>query len=273
MRLITLLILLACSTCCFCQDLPRKYGHIHTKLFLSPTPNNSLVVAFGGSEGGNTFADEPTKEVRKDFLRRGFHFLAVGYFGGRGLPKNLERISLSAISDTIQNIGQKLGISYKKMLLVGASRGGELVLNLSCRFDFMGVVAIVPSNITIPSYMKKQTTSSWTFNDTEVPYYDIGEELVENEGWANAITQSLATLDQNHPGVIPIENINGFVLLTSGKEDKLWPSYEMCGKMIDRLNKKNFQFPFEHIAFNDGHDATSHWPRIFSFLDQQLHEK
>lgn len=229
-----------------------------------------MVVAFGGSEGGNTFANEQTKSVREDFLQRGFHFLAVNYFGTKGLPKNLDRISLSAIKDTIQNISQNLKIPYSKILLVGASRGGELVLNLACRFDFMGVVALVPANITIPSYNKKKTTSSWTFNDLEVPYYNINETLVKKEGWSKAIEKSLATLEQSHPGVIPIENTKGFVLLTSDKLDELWPSYKMCEKMTDRLKNRNFEFPFDHISFEDGHDSSSHWPGIFKFLDEHI---
>ena len=273
MRIIALLICFGFSQTSLCQKLPKNYGNIDTQLFLSQNSGNSLVVAFGGSEGGNSFASEKAKDVREDFLRRGFHFLAVGYFGAKGLPKSLDRISLSAINDTIQNMSKHLEIPQSNILLVGASRGGELVLHLASHFDFMGVIAIVPSNITIPNYSKKKATSSWTLNDIEVPYYQVDEALVKEEGWPEAVEQSLITLEQSNIGVIPIENIDGFVLLTSGKLDKLWPSYPMCEKMIDRLNMKNFKFPFAHIAFNEGHDASGHWPKIFTFLDQQLKDQ
>ena len=265
-----MLILLVFSESCPCQKLPKNYGNLETELFLSQIPNNSLVVAFGGSEGGNTFANEQNRDIRQDFLNRGFHFVSIGYFGTKGLPKRLDRISLSAVNDTIHNISHDLGIGYSDILLVGGSRGGELVLNLAGPFSFMGVIAMVPSNITIPNHNNKKTTSSWTFNDIEVPYFDIDKILIRYKGWSKAIEESLTTQHQNNPALIPIENINGFVLLTSGKLDELWPSYKMCNIMIDRLNKKNFKFPFEHIAFNDGHSSSSHWPDIFKFLDDQL---
>ncbi|MEM7552054.1 MAG: acyl-CoA thioester hydrolase/BAAT C-terminal domain-containing protein [Bacteroidota bacterium] len=272
MKTITLLILLVSSVSCFCQNFPKNYGNLETELFLSDIPKDLLVVAFGGSEGGNTFANEQIKGVREEFLNRGFHFLAIGYFGTKGLPKSIDRISLSAIGDTVWHISQNLGISSSNVLLVGGSRGGELVLNLARFYDAMGVIAMVPSNITIPFHKNKNSMSSWTFNDMQVPFYDIDKGLVKKQGWSKTIENSISTQGQDVSGVIPIEKIKGFFLLTSGKSDQLWPSYKMCNMMIDRLTKKNFEFPFEHIAFSSGHNAESHWTKIFMFLDNQLNK-
>ena len=47
-----------------CQKkMPKNYGEIEVKLFSSDNGRSSLVVAFGGSEGGNTFANEHTADA------------------------------------------------------------------------------------------------------------------------------------------------------------------------------------------------------------------
>ena len=123
---LTFLLLLTALSRSLGQSLPKNYGTIQTKLFLADNKAKILVVAFGGSEGGNTFASEQTKDLRGKFLDRGFAFLSIAYFGDKGLPKKLDRISLNAIYDTIRNVSRRIKIDSNKILLVGASRGGEL---------------------------------------------------------------------------------------------------------------------------------------------------
>lgn len=252
----------------FCQKLPKNYGKLQAKLFIPESSNKSLIVAFGGSEGGNTFALEKTKEVRDNFLNRGFHFLAIGYFGSKGIPKTLDRISLSAVYDSIQSISSRLEIVSSRIVLLGASRGGELVLNLASHYDFPGVIALVPSNVTVPNLNNKAPTSSWTLNDKEVPFIQIDEKEVNQEGWSPALKKSLSGQQEDSPGFIPVENINGFVFLTSGKTDTMWPSFDMCNGIMNRLKINNFQHPFVHEAFEQGHNPSTHWPKVFEFLDE-----
>lgn len=146
------------------QKLPKNYGKLETKLFSSEDGGKSFIVAFGGSEGGNTFASEQAEDVRNEFLNRGFHFLSINYFGTKGLPKYIDRISLDAIYDTISQTSKQLDIPTKNIVLLGSSRDGELVLNLASNFEFQGVIALVPSSVTIPNLRNKYPTSSWTLN-------------------------------------------------------------------------------------------------------------
>ncbi len=271
--IIVLLASLSFSGDCISQQLPKNHGSLATKLFLSQDDNHSLIVAFGGSEGGNTFASEQTSDVREGFLKRGFHFLAVSYFGTRGLPKTIDRISLDAIYDTIVKTSEQLDISTNNVILLGSSRGGELVLNLASNFEFKGVIALVPANITVPSLQNKKPTSSWILNQKQIEFINIDEKILKREGWLNAIEKSLAIQEKASAAFIKVENIQGFVLLTSGKADKLWPSYQMCNAMIERMEKNNFNFPYAHIAFEGGHTPATHWSEVFAFLDKHLKNK
>ena len=133
--------------------MPRNHGHVDLKLFLAETEDQPLIVAFGGSEGGNVFASDQLKQERDKYLERGYAILAVGYFGTKTTPPSMDRISLNAIHDSITNIlSQHPEINKNKIALYGGSRGGELVLNLASRYqDYDAVIAIVPPNVTLPT--------------------------------------------------------------------------------------------------------------------------
>ena len=49
--------------------------------------------------------------------------------------------------------------------------------------------------------------------------------------------------------IIPVEKINGPVLLISAVNDKVWPSYESGLYLEKRLQEKGFEKPFKHIVY------------------------
>jgi len=60
--------------------MPRNHGHVELKLFLTDTEDQPLIVAFGGSEGGNVLASDQLKQERDKFLERGYAFLEVACY-------------------------------------------------------------------------------------------------------------------------------------------------------------------------------------------------
>ncbi|MBK8504740.1 MAG: hypothetical protein IPL46_22535 [Saprospiraceae bacterium] len=71
-------------------------------------------------------------------------------------------------------------IDDHRIAIFGGSRGGELVLNLASRYDDIGaVIAIVPSNVSLPSKFGWGETSSWTFEQEEIPYISANAESKE----------------------------------------------------------------------------------------------
>jgi len=262
------LILLTISSCCLGQSLPKNYGELKTKLFVADIQNEILVVAFGGSEGGNIFGNDETRDVRAKFLERGFSFLSIAYFGDKGLPKKLDRISLNAVSDTIKSICRQIKIDSNKIVLIGASRGAELALNLASRYNYLGVVALVPPSISLPNFDKKENTSSWTFNNKEVPYLNFPYGLIRKDGLVKTIEAELNNKDEVEKASIKVEDINGFIFLSSGKNDEIWPSEQMCKDIVSRLEKNNFKYDYEHVSFDGGHQPSKHWERVFEYIDK-----
>lgn len=72
---------------------------------------------------------------------------------------------------------------------------------------------------------------------------------------------------------IPVEKIQGRILVVSFKRDQVSPSFLMCEKIIKRLRDKNFNLYYEHENYDGVH---SDWSisacqiNIISFLSKQF---
>ena len=250
---------------------PRNHGHVDVKLFLADADNQPLIVAFGGSEGGNTFASHRLKEERDKFLARGYAFLAVGYFRTETTPASMDRISLDAIHDSIVSlINRHPEINKNKVVLYGGSRGGELALNLASRYqDFHAVIAIAPSNVSLPTRFGWGATSSWSFLDEEVPY--LSSERRVNGDFFSGLSSMLEDEEAVSRAAIPVERINGPILLLSARSDEVWPSTLMCNMMVERLKSKGFKHYVEHIAMEGSHAAAAQNSEyVFEFLEKHF---
>jgi len=74
----------------------------------------------------------------------------------------------------------------------------------------------------------------------------IATKLVYEEGMKDSSAMDRAT--------IPVENINGPVLLISGEKDTVWPSSRLSQIAADRLKNHRHPFHYNHINYkNAGH--------------------
>lgn len=189
--------------------MPDKYGAIEYKLFQVDDNVRPLIAVFGGSEGGLAFADEKGKDFRDSVLAAGYHFASFAYFNTANTPELIDRISLDAIYDTLKSIGQQSFVDSTRIVLLGTSRGGELVLNLAANFHgFDAVVAVVPSSVTVPARIGRNATSSWTLEQKQLPFLSFSteaENLVKEEGFYDGM--SLALKGSNAESEIKVENI------------------------------------------------------------------
>ena len=262
----------------YVPSLSEQHGIVEAKLYLGNSDNQPLIVAFGGGGGGNDWSRNYMKEKRDSLNEKGYAVLAVGYFKSNGTPKSLDRISLDAISDTIMNIAKNPKIDESKIALIGGSRGGELVLNLASRFDhFNAVVAMSTSNVSFPAITWSANTSSWTFKDTEVPYVPAPLKTISPALKGDLYTAHKMMLEDKEASKkaeIQVENINGAILILSGKNDDQWPAPEMSDQLIQRLKNKNFKYYNEHIKLDGGHIAPlEHFNLVYAFLDKYLPTK
>ncbi|MEL7004111.1 MAG: acyl-CoA thioester hydrolase/BAAT C-terminal domain-containing protein [Bacteroidota bacterium] len=265
-------------TILYTPEISDNYGRVDHKLYVGNSDNQPLIVAFGGSQGGNTWTENYWSEKRNNFLNQGYAVLAIGYANTENTPKIIERISLNAIYDTIKQVSQHPKIDSERIVLLGSSKGGELVLNLASRYDDIdAVIALVPSNVTFPGYTITANTSSWMYNDKEVEFIHLPFfKFLWKKLYAGGNSQVLREImveDEKlcEKGEINVENISGPILLLSAKNDEAWPSDYMSNQIVKRLEKNQFEHHYEHVMFEGSHhDTKKHFDVVFKFLDEHF---
>jgi len=257
-------------------SLSANHGKMDTHLYLSDSASQPLVVAFGGGSGGNDWERNYLKDKRDQFLARGFAVLAIGYFKTDQSPGSLDRISLNAISDTILHIASRYPqLDTSRIILMGASKGGELVLNLASRFaHFKGVIALSTSHVSFPALTIAANTSSWQFNDQEVVYVPAPFKTII-PALKGDLYSAFAMMLEDEKAValaeIEVEKINGPILILSGTRDDQWPATKMSQQIINRLAKNNFKYSYQHLPFEGGHiEPLNHFDKIFNFLELEF---
>jgi uncharacterized protein len=254
-------------------SLADNHGKIDTHLYLSDGAKQPLIVAFGGGSGGNDWERNYLKDKRDSILAHGFALLAVGYFKTEHSPGSLDRISLNAIADTILNIARRTPqIDTARIVLMGASKGGELVLNLASRYScFKGVIALSTSHVSFPALTLSANTSSWTYNNEEVTFVPAPSKTIWpalkgdlHRAFSMMLEDSIAVAKAE----IEVEKINGPILILSADKDDQWPATEMSEQLVERLKRTNFARQYEHIIVKGTHiEPLNHFDKVYPFLD------
>jgi len=271
--LVTVVIFLLACKAAFSQVLLNT-PNVESKLYTGDSSvNKPLIVGFGGSEGGNAWASNHWKDTREEFLKRGYAFLAIGYFKAKGTSDTLNKIPIDQVHAAIAEAAKNPQVNKKKIAIIGGSRGGDLALLIASFYkDIRCVVAIVPGNAVFPGNTNEFATSAWTYKGKELPFVPVSEEAVPalvkhdlRSAFEIMLRDSLAF----KKAVIKVERINGPVLLLSANKDEVCPSSPMCESMITRFRDKKFRFYYEHIAIEGPHSAPlKHFDKVFDFLEK-----
>jgi dienelactone hydrolase len=207
-------------------------------VFYQPsTPGrHPAVLVVSGSGGGVT----PASSFPGGLASRGYAVLALAYFGVEGLPSRLHDIPIEYFGTALEWLAAHPSVDPQRIGVLGISRGGELALLLGSMIRTIhAVVAYVPSDMVVGGCCTGRGESSWTVG---------GRPLA----WSFPARQSDFLAAQR--AAIPVEKINGAVLLISGRSDRVWPSSEMSGAVLARLERNHFPFPHQHLAYDDaGH--------------------
>jgi dienelactone hydrolase len=269
------------------------------ELHLPPGPGRSPgLLILGGSEGGHG----PAYRFAKTFADRGFASLGLAYFADPGVPATLENVPLEYFARAIDWLSAQPGVDPKRIGIFGGSKGAEAALLIAARDKrIKAVVAGVPSSVAWQGYNPANFTNpgpSWIEGGKPVPFapYDRSAPF---RGLLDLYQRSLAKAPAG--AVIPVERIQGPVLLVSARDDKLWPSAAMGDAVIARLDKAKFPYAHRNLAYDSaGHAGFGEplppgtvvppallaqtggtaegnlamradaWPKILAFLDETL---
>jgi uncharacterized protein len=247
-------------------------------LYVGKGKKQPLIVGLAGAEGGNAWTSDYWKKTRDQFIEKGYAFLAIGYFKAKGTPDTLQKIAIEDVHNAILEATKNRKINKKKVAIVGGSRGADLALLIGSYYkDIKCVVGIVASHATFPGNTNHFSTSSWTYQNKELPFVPVNEDAVpflmkgDLRGTFEAMLKDSIAEEK---ALIHIENINGPILLVSATKDKICPSTPMSEKMVERLKDKKFKYHFMHIPIEGGHaEPLKHFDLIFTFLEDHFLKK
>lgn len=224
------------------------------------------IIVVGGSLGGLTPPRGPTGGLAS----RGYAVLSLAYFAADGVPEQLANVPLEYFERAIRWLASQPSVDSTRIGIYGTSRGGELALLLGATYPRLRVVvANLPSHVAWPGMMGQGARGpAWTLGGVPVPYMDSPlrpsdvarvagctdlRDCPNRLGLHNFVAQ-LEDERAQERAAIPVERINGAVLLVAGKSDSTWPSARMADLVVQRLRRHGFRHPVEHYAYDDaGH--------------------
>jgi dienelactone hydrolase len=189
------------------------------------TRRPTAVLALGGSEGG--YGNGLQARL---LASHGYPVLQLAYFAAPGLPRELHAIPLEYLARGLRWLHARPGV--ENVVVVGASRGGELALLLGSTYPGLvqGVAAYAPGYAVVPD--------SWTRGGEPIP--------------------SPSDPDPR----IAVDRIRGPVLLVAGGADQVWGS-AYAASAVEQRRRGHGGLPTENVsAQNAGHGLTVAVPNL-----------
>lgn len=237
--------------------------------FYVPKSDKKLpaIILIGGSEGGL----DTMSRMAGGFNAEGYAVLVLAYFAEQGLSPSLTTIQVEYFDRALAWVKARPEVNAKRIGAVGGSRGSEAVLLMASRNrDVRAVMAFAPSGVLWQGLgaTPMSFAPAWILAGEPMPYVVPDGSKYSPTGYRAMFEGALAK-GVKPETVIPVEKINGPVLLISGEDDKLWPSTPMADAIIARLDEKKFKFAHTHLHYPSvGHivfmGEASHIPADYS---------
>ncbi|WP_026675222.1 acyl-CoA thioesterase/bile acid-CoA:amino acid N-acyltransferase family protein [Alkalihalobacterium bogoriense] len=221
------------------------------------------VIVLSGSDGGMQ------EHAAALLATKGYVTLALSYFAGEGVPKDLENIRLEYFEKATMWLKEHRKANGE-VSLIGYSRGGELVLLLGATYDYYtSIIAGAPSAY-VTAGMKNgifAPVPAWSFNEDTFPYikfkykFSTMFHLLKNWITRNPISylsiwgNSLKNEEAVKEARIQVENIKAPVMFIAGGDDQLWPSERYVKIMEKHVRAASDPSPQHRFLYykNAGH--------------------
>lgn len=236
-------------------------GVLFTPAGAGPSPG---VVLLGGGEGGLHEDDAAL------LAGHGYAALALAYFDPAA-GRWLDRLPLEHFGAALDFLAAHERVRTDRLAVVGGSFGGATALLVGAMFPAVrAVVSVVGSGVLTQGIgpatgflqIMAADTPPYTWRGRPLPFVpntvtDKVRCLVETGepielGWT--FLPGLDDADQMDAATIPVERIQGPVLLISTGQDAGWPSERLSAVAMRRLAKHTHPYEYRHLHLPDaGH--------------------
>lgn len=218
------------------QEAAPTPGLLYIPVGTGPFP---AVIVLHGSEGGM----EGSGPLGERLARAGYVAYVLCYFKCEGTPPSLTGIEIERVSNAVDYLKTRADVRANDVAVVGTSRGAEYALVAGALDpDIHAVVSIMGSSVVVGSLSVNEADyrkPAWVIGGKRVPFVTI-----------------------------PVENINGPVLLLHAENDTTWPvtrSYEMAARL------ESFQRPYALTVFpSRGHSLSESVPGVMNAIAEFL---
>lgn len=227
-------------------------------LYLAPGEHpQPAVIVLGGSGCGMSGGQAAM------LASRGISAFALAYCGIEDLPETLSEIPLEYFARGINWLQNQEEIDPNRIGVIGTSRGGELALLLGATYpEIKLVIGYLPSGIVWEGIDNSEKHhSAWSFHGDPLPFVPLEitpafQEYINNQSaYGKPISYTplfLANMENTsavEKATIPVEDIEGPVLLISGEDDQMWPSALFSKMIVERLEKHGFPYQYKHLNY------------------------
>jgi len=237
-------------------------GTLFTPAGEGPHP---VVIVLYGSGGG---INEPRAAM---LASRGYQAFALAYFKAPGLSPYITETPLEYLETGLRWAHRELSPKNGFVAVSGQSRGGELSLLLGATYPDLvsAVIAYVPGAMVHGAQGAGDPARggwqgvTWTMGGVPLEHLWNNNKAVNWHPWGgdapptrhhSVFFEGLKDRELAARARIPVERINGPVLLISGRDDKAWPSSLYSKMVVSTLRRHNHPHPVRHLDFDDaGH--------------------
>lgn len=246
----------------------REQGVVGKMFFPATLEKKPAVIVFSGSDGG--FHERQAQL----FAEEGYISLALAFFHADGLPENLENIPLEYFLNGIKWLKSHPQVKSDKIHLYGPSKGGELALLLASKFpnEIASVIAVVPSCVTFGG-IPNEKKACWTLAGNPLPIAptpskeDVFKQLEARStvDLVQIYLQKMQDTEAFEKAFIEFANIKCPILLISGKDDRMWPSWIYGDIIMQYLNDIKSSIYRKHLSYEGvGHMITNPYDPVLT---------
>ena len=194
------------------------------------TATGTAVLVLAGSSGA--LEDQRCRVL----AAQGATALTIRWFGGPGQQPSPFEVPVETFTAALD----RLAPDADRLAVVGSSFGAEAALltaSLDPRVD--AVVALAPSSVVWAGVDEQgRQTSHWTWGARPVPFAPFDDSWsadTDPPSYRRLYEQSLRRhAEEAAAAAIPVERIDGDVVLVAGEDDQVWPAADFARAIAAR---------------------------------------
>jgi pimeloyl-ACP methyl ester carboxylesterase len=233
------------------------------ELFYTENSGNKTIIVLGGSSNEDLCTILPPSAL---LASRGFHVLALSFFGEKGLNSALAEVPLEYFDKVFAWLEKNPITHCREIYLYGGSIGAVLALLLASRYPMITkVVAVNPLAWCFQGLTPKRV-SLWTYAGKSLPFISfawlsyvahIMSCFIKNKpvGFAYLYRKSLEVAKNREEARIKLENSNADILLCGGQKDGWWDTHNACLGIMEELARHDYPHTYEYVTYENGGHA------------------